>query len=185
VSEFLTLDRLESWSRDGAYDRLIVDGPATGHALQLLRAPFQLAGIASSGPLHRPLRRLIETLRRPARATVGFVSLCEEMSVAESIEARAVVAGQLGIAVQRPVLNRCAQRRFTRDDVREIEALPAAHPLIAAARLHVAAQRRTAGFAAALKKAFTAATLGLPELDGDAAVGSGALGDALLRGWKL
>lgn len=186
VTEFLILDRLEGWSRGGDYDRLIVDGPATGHALQLLRAPFQLAGIAATGPLHRPLRRLTDTLRRPARTAVAFVSLCEEMSVAESVEARAVVAEQLHIAVPRPVLNRCARRRFTRDDMRAIEELPAAQPLVAAARLHVAAQRRTASFATVLKKAFAAPTLALPDIDGECeAAGTAEIGHALVRGWKL
>lgn len=180
VSEFLVLNRLEEWSREPRYDRLIIDGPATGHALQLLRAPFQLASIASSGPLHRPLRRLMETLTRPERAGVAFVSLCEEMSVAESVEARAA-ADQLGIAVQRPILNRCAPRRFTRDDIRSIQAMDPAHPVVAAARLHIAAQQRTSHFAGRLKAIFGDTALGLPDLvASDAALE--ALGRPLLRG---
>lgn len=186
VSEFLILDRLGGYSRAGRYDHLIVDGPATGHALQLLRAPFQLAAIASSGPLHQPLRRLIETLRRPARASVAFVSLCEEMSIAESIEGRGVVAA-LGIAVQRPLLNRCAEHRFNRDEARQIAALPPEHPVVRAARLHVAAQQRTAAFASTLKKAFGTATLPLRESE-RAATSADALvelGSTILRGLRL
>jgi len=180
VSEFLVLDRLQEWSREPNYDRLVVDGPATGHALQLLRAPFQLASIASSGPLHRPLRRLTETLTRPERVGVAFVSLCEEMSVAESVEARAV-ADQFGIAIERPILNRCAPRRFTRDDIGAIHTMDRAHPAVAAARLHIAAQQRTTHFAGRLKAVFGRTALGLPDLvTTDAALD--VLGRPLLRG---
>lgn len=186
VSEFLILDRLETYSRSRRYDRLIVDGPATGHALQLLRAPFQLAAIASSGPLHAPLRRLTETLRRPARASVAFVSICEEMSIAESIEARGAVA-DLGISVERPLLNRCAEHRFSRDEVHQIEALPHEHPLVRAALLHIAAQQRSAAFASTLKKAFGSATFPLRESEGDATNGEAIaeMGSSLLRGLRL
>ncbi len=181
VSEFLILDCLESWSRDPAYDRLIVDGPATGHALQLLRAPFQLASIANSGPLHRPLRRLMDTLTRADRVSVALISICEEMSVAESVEARESLAERIGIAIERPVLNRCAPRRFTRDESRVISAMDEAQPLVAAARLHIAAQQRTVGFASRLKEAFGRSPLGLPDLlAGDSARDD--LGRTLLRG---
>jgi anion-transporting ArsA/GET3 family ATPase len=183
VSEFLILDRLDGWSRESSYDRLIVDGPATGHALQLLRAPFQLAGIASSGPLHRPLRRLIDALTHPDRVSVALVSLCEEMSVIESIEARTAALDQFGIAVERPILNRCTPRRFTRDDIRAIRAMDPTHPTVAAARLHIAAQHRTVQFAGRLKATFGRAPLGLPDLvTNEAALDE--LGRALLRGLK-
>lgn len=181
VSEFLILECLDTWSRDRRYDRVIVDGPATGHALQLLRAPFQLASIASSGPLHRPLRRLTTALRRADRASVAFVSLGEEMSVAECIEAHDAIAGSLGVAVRRPLLNRYAERRFTRDDIATIEKLDAKHPWVTAARFHIAAQRRSADFASRLKRAFGRTPLGLPDLTG-AADPLERLGRALVRG---
>ena len=184
VSEFLILDCLETWSRKLAYDRLVVDGPATGHALQLLRAPFQLAGIASSGPLHRPLRRLMNTLHRADRASVAFVSLGDEMSVAESIEAQAVVADSIGMAIRRPILNRCAPRRFNRDDVRALRTMETAHPMVAAARVHIAAQQRSADFSARLKEAFGQTALGLPDLADDATA-LDRLGRTLLRGLGL
>ncbi len=183
ISEFLALDRLETWSRQKKYDHIVVDGPSTGHALQLLRAPFQLAGIAGSSPLHRPLRRLTGALRRDDRARVALVSICEEMSIAESIEAHDVVAEQLGIAVTRPLLNRCAERRFTREDMDEIDDLDPDYPLVRSARLHIAAQKRTASFAAALKRKFGSAAIALS--DSGAATPPSDLGDKVVRGWKL
>lgn len=181
VSEFLILDCLETWSRNRSYDMLIVDGPATGHAVQLLRAPFQLAEITRSGPLHRPLHRLTSNLRRRDRASVLFVSLGEEMSVAESVEAQTTIGDSLGIALRRPLLNRCADRRFSRDEIGVIRSMDPTDPLVAAARVHIAAQQRNAEFATRLKRAFGRTPLGLPDLPPtDAATEQ--LGRTLLRG---
>ncbi len=183
VSEFLALDRLDAWSHEAHFDRIVVDGPATGHALQLLRSPFQLAAIASGSPLQRPLQRLTRVLRRKDRVDVALVSICEEMSIAESIEAHDVVRDQLGISVVRPVLNRCAERRFTRDDVREIDSLDTQHPFVHSARLQISAQKRAAEFGVVLKKNFGVGALALRDMG--EAPDLNALGATLVRGWKL
>lgn len=183
VSEFLTLECLDAWSRARRFDRIVVDGPSTGHALQLLRAPFQLAEITGSGPLYRPLHRLTLALRRSEHVSVAVVSICEEMSVAESVEAHAVVAGRLGIAIERPVLNRCAEHRFTQDDIHEIESLDPGHPLVRTAQLHLCAQRRTTTFASNLKQEFGVQPLAIPDRGREP--DDGELGRELLRGWQL
>jgi anion-transporting ArsA/GET3 family ATPase len=183
VSEFLTLECLDAWSRERRFDRIVVDGPSTGHALQLLRAPFQLAEIARSGPLHRPLRRLILALRRSEHVRVAVISICEEMSVAESLEAHAMIGGRLGIALERPVLNRCPEHRFTQEDIGEIESLDPSHPLVRAAHLHLCGQRRAATFGAALKQEFDDPVLAI--YDRGREPDDGELGRELLRGWNL
>ncbi len=183
VSEFLALDRLDGLSRTRRYDRIVIDGPATGHALQLLRAPSQLARIAAGSPLDRPLRRLKSALRRHDRASVALVSICEEMSVAESVEAQQVIGDELGIALERPILNRCAERLFTRSDVEEIDRLDQRHPLVRSARLQISAQQRANDFASALKKRFGAAPVSLQDLGMNP--DRGGIGTALLHGWKL
>ncbi len=182
VSEFLALDRLDVWSHQAEYDRIVVDGPATGHAMQLLRSPFQLAAIASGSPLQRPLQRITRALQRKDRVRVALVSICEEMSIAESIDAHQVVSDQLGISIARPVLNRCAERRFARDDVREIDTLDALHPFVHTARLQISAQKRAAEFGAVLKKNFGVGALALHDLGESPDLN--AIGATLLRGWK-
>ncbi len=166
VTEFLVLDQLEGWSKDRRFDRIIVDGPATGHWLQLLRTPFQLAQIAPSGPLHKPLKRQMAMLRNPRRCTALIVSLCEEMSIEESADAREVLAEHVGMAVERPVLNRCAERFFSLQDRRDIDALldsQGGHPYLVAADEQLAAQDRVKKYARTLRRFFGASALRLPE----------------------
>src|SRR5262250_2143509 len=65
ITEFLLLEKILSWvepvftTRRRAYDVIIVDGPATGHALKLLRTPRTLAAMVPGGPLGRTARRVL------------------------------------------------------------------------------------------------------------------------------
>jgi len=183
ISEFLALDQLHSWSEGGEFDRIVFDSPATGHALQLLKAPSQLASIASRGPLFTPLRRILNMLADPGRTSVALVSLCQDMSVAEITEAHSQVSS-LGIRIERPILNRCAERRFTEADIRAVRDLArsnANHPLLRAAEMHIAAQKRANRFATALRRTFDRPALRLSETAiGQSAVA--AVGLPLLKG---
>ncbi len=182
VADFLALEAIESWSRSTSYDQIIVDGPATGHALQMLRAPTQLHDIAPSGPLSRPLERLIALLGDAHRWSVALVSLCEEMSIAESGEAHAAL-GELGIAVEAPLLNRCVERRFSQAERREITAMTERapdHPLLLTAMHQIRASERLAHFSTEMRKIFGRNALRISEMEGES--GDSALGRQMLRG---
>jgi len=184
IAAFLALDQVYTWSASREYDRIIVDSPATGHALQLLRAPFQLAAVVARGPLHTPLERITARLRNRKLTSVAVVALCEEMSVAEAAEAAASVK-RLGLRLERPILNCCAEARFTAADRKAIDELSEIYAddrLLAAARQHLAAQRRTATFARELRQIFAAQPLRLVETGIDEDVGAGI--ESALRRWS-
>lgn len=73
--------------RDGRlrYDRIIVDGPATGHGLHWLEAPHKTAQILV-GPLKERAEAIRGMLQDPAATEMIIVTLAEEMPVRESIE---------------------------------------------------------------------------------------------------
>ena len=165
VADFLALEAIESWSFSGDYEQIIVDGPATGHALQMLRAPVQLEEIAPRGPLTRPLRRIIAMLRDAKHWSVALVSLCEEMSVRECTDAHSALR-ELDLALERPILNRCVEKRFSKADQRACNRLKSNqphHPLLITADRHFAAQQRVSEFAEVLKKVFNRSPLLLPD----------------------
>jgi len=146
VQEFLVLDQLLRWSnsRRPRWELIIVDAPATGHALQLLRTPRQLARLLAGGPL---------------------------MSVNETLETAAVLRDELGIAVSASLLNRTAAPRFTTRDTAAIHSLAAAHPehpVLRAAALHLSAQESTRAQAERLREGWDVKPVALPYLFTDA-----------------
>lgn len=149
ITEFLLLDKILGWvetrgmARRSRYDLVLVDGPASGHALKLLRTPRNLAAMVRSGPLGGTATRLLSLFADPARTSVLVVSLPEEMSVRETVETYATLEGDLGLHVPRPVVNRVFPKRFTRSELERIDADPAIRdsPLGVAARFAAQCRR--------------------------------------------
>lgn len=191
VTEFVVLDHLAQWTAAGwfgrraEYDHVIVDGPASGHALRLLRTPRQLAALVPRGPLSSTVGRLGTLLTDRAHTAVLLVAIPDDMAVSETLEARATLDG-LGLALARPVLNRVWPRRFTAAEANTIAALRrrADEPLLAAAGLQIAARREAERHLKRLRTAFGVAPLPLLEIcrEGIEASALADLGRALERG---
>jgi anion-transporting ArsA/GET3 family ATPase len=149
ITEFLVLEKLLGWvdarrsARRDRYDVVIVDGPATGHAIKMLRTPRNLAAMVRSGPLGTAATRLLGLFTDPARTSVIIVSLPEEMSVRETVETHAIVAGELAMHVARPVVNRVFPKRFTREEIAAVDGDAALRdsPVAMAARFAVQCRR--------------------------------------------
>src|SRR3954464_8370598 len=62
-----------------AYDLVIVDAPASGHGLAMLRAPLTYADVARVGPIRRQALKIHTFLVDPASTGVLVVALPEEM----------------------------------------------------------------------------------------------------------
>ncbi len=118
------------------YDTVILDAPATGHALSLLALPRTLAELAPPGPLRRDGRERWELLADPARTEILPVTLLEEMPVSETGELVERLRDGLGLPVRRVVVNAVPERTFEPGEVEAAVAAglaPADHPLIRAA----------------------------------------------------
>ncbi len=93
VEELNLLGKIESLEREllvpapnARFDLMLLDAPATGHALALLEAPGLAMRLAQAGPIYSTVERLSRLLRDAERTAVNIVSLPEEMPVSESIE---------------------------------------------------------------------------------------------------
>lgn len=93
LREIVTLGKIwhltESRSRDGErrYDLVVVDAPATGHGIGLLRTPGQWVEIARVGRINAEAQAVSELLEDRERTGIVLVTLPEEMPVAETIDA--------------------------------------------------------------------------------------------------
>ena len=108
IKELLVLGRLRQLERSEHVDLVIVDAPASGHALQLVRAPASMAGIARSGRLRSQADQALEMLGDPARTQVVLVTLPEHTPVQETVEAAFALEEEVGVALGPLVVNSCA-----------------------------------------------------------------------------
>jgi anion-transporting ArsA/GET3 family ATPase len=170
VTEFVVLEHLAQWTAPGwfgrraRYDTAIVDGPASGHALRLLRTPQQLAALVPRGPLSSTVGRLVALLADHAHTGVLLVAIPDEMAVSETLEARAAL-DRLGLWLARPVLNRVWPRRFSAADAAAIAALRRRgdEPVLAAAGLEIGAHHEAERHLGRLRRAFGATPVPLHE----------------------
>jgi anion-transporting ArsA/GET3 family ATPase len=102
---------------DGAprFDLLIVDAPATGHGLTFLDVPRVVASAVRAGPLHRHAEWVEQLVTDRARTLLLPVALAEELPVRETLELIARVRGDLGVAVDRVVVNAVPAPPFPAD----------------------------------------------------------------------
>jgi Mrp family chromosome partitioning ATPase len=105
------------------WDLVVVDAPATGHAVQLLGTPRALLDTVPVGPLRRDAEWMQAFLSDPDRSAVALVSLPEEMPVTETAELDTQV-GQ-GLALPRgPVfLNAMPGATFTTSELDGLRGL--------------------------------------------------------------
>jgi anion-transporting ArsA/GET3 family ATPase len=94
------------------WDTTIFDMPASGHSLSMLRIPRVILDAVPEGPLTRDARSLSDLLHDRDRTAVVLVTLAEEMPVNEATELTERLDSELGIAVDRLVVNQVVPDRF-------------------------------------------------------------------------
>src|SRR5947208_1030520 len=104
--------RLASWPRAARYDLVIVDAPATGHGVATMRAPKTFADIARVGPIANQGRAIHAMITDPESTGVVAVALPEEMPVNETLSLRDSLRSELGLGLDRVVVNGLYERRF-------------------------------------------------------------------------
>ncbi len=160
ITEFLLLDKVlglvePGFGRRRRYDLIVLDGPATGHALELLRTPRNLLSMVPGGPLSSTATRLRALLEDPQRTLVLLVSLAEDMSVRETIEMCHALRDDLHLSVGRTIVNRVFPKRFSGADLSALESLddPRQAPLVEAARFALARRREAERHVSHLRRA--------------------------------
>jgi anion-transporting ArsA/GET3 family ATPase len=122
IGKVWDLAQLEPRAGGPTYDLAIVDAPATGHGLAMLRAPSTYASIARVGPVGRHAERIDSFLRDAGQTGVIAVALPEEMPVNETIELERALLRELVIAIDAIVVNAVHPTRFRPEEVRALEA---------------------------------------------------------------
>jgi anion-transporting ArsA/GET3 family ATPase len=139
ITKAWELGRRTRWDRRRrGYDLVVVDGPASGHGLGMLRTPHTFAEIARVGPIASQAREVDELLRDPSRSAILTVALPAELPVSETLDLEGRVRDALRRDVDAIVVNGVLPRRFSGDDVAQVAAVDGAAPsaVLAAVRSH-------------------------------------------------
>jgi hypothetical protein len=113
---------------DPDYDLVIVDAPATGHALDMLRVPFVIESVAPPGILRRDAARAVDMFRDPERAGAVLVTLPEYMPANETLELANALSDELQIPILQLVINRVLNVLFAENERPVVESMPSELP---------------------------------------------------------
>jgi anion-transporting ArsA/GET3 family ATPase len=121
ITKAWELAQRERWVKGaGRYDLVVLDGPASGHGVGLLRTPHTFAEIARVGPIATQARKVVALLEDPARSALVAVALPAELSVSETLDLDQRVAGAVGRPLDAVVVNGVLPRRFSAADVERL-----------------------------------------------------------------
>lgn len=100
-----TSDEREPPPGDGwKYEVVIVDAPATGHGVDMLKVPKVILDVAPGGPLRRDADRAWRLFQDSSHSGVVIVTLPEEMPTNETIELSSAIR-KLNLPIPRLVVN--------------------------------------------------------------------------------
>ena len=118
VREMAVFHLLAKKRDEGAYDRIVLDAPATGHGIHFLEAPQKSARILA-GPLKERALALEAMLKDPEATDVVIVTLAEEMPVRETVELARTLRAQ-GFPLDNVAVNRWLPPVFADPDSRQV-----------------------------------------------------------------
>ncbi|HLN18011.1 MAG TPA: ArsA-related P-loop ATPase [Acidimicrobiales bacterium] len=105
IRDVLVLGKVKQLERERVADLIVVDAPATGHAVTFLTSASGLLDAARGGPVRAQAADVVELLTDPSRCRVLLVTLPEEMPVSETVEAAYVLEDRAGVKLGPVVVN--------------------------------------------------------------------------------
>ena len=164
------------------FDVVIVDAPATGHGLDMLRVPKVITEIVPPGILRRDAEIAWAMFQDARRSGVVVVTLPEELPVTETLELASALDRELHMPLARVIVNAVLTPLWDEAERVQLESLPAplafappvqgqsaADTLLAAGRTRAVRERVQAESIARLTRALPRKPEFLPYILGDAA----------------
>ncbi|HEY8211103.1 MAG TPA: ArsA family ATPase [Myxococcaceae bacterium] len=99
------------------YEVVVMDAPATGHAVSFLQVPQVLLDTVATGPLWTEAKWMRDLLVDPKTTSAVLVSLPEEMPVNETLELEEALRKKVKIPTALVVLNGYTAPRFDERDL--------------------------------------------------------------------
>lgn len=106
LDDLLVLGRIKAFENELRADIIIVDGPAAGHAIDLVRAPLQLKRALSSGPIAQQADEVLAMLADGTRCKILMVTTPAMTPVQETVEAATELRDDVHIVLAPVVINK-------------------------------------------------------------------------------
>ncbi len=107
IRDILVLGKVKQLERAEVADLILVDAPATGHAITFLTSARGMVDAARGGPLRTQAQDVVDLLSDPARCRVILVTLPEELPVSETIESAYTLEDKAGVQLGPVIVNGC------------------------------------------------------------------------------
>jgi hypothetical protein len=125
ITKAWELGAARRWRRgEERYDTVVLDAPASGHGLGMLRTPRTFAELARVGPIASQARVVAEALGDPARTRLVAVALPGELPVNETLELESALAAVLGRDLDAMIVNGVWPRRLSAADALRVGGGP-------------------------------------------------------------
>jgi len=122
IGKVWELAQLERRTRGAApYDLVVVDAPASGHGVGILRTPKTFADIALVGPIAHQGRTIAKTIADRSFTGVVAVATAEEMPVNETLSLRDALERD-GLELDAIVVNALYPDRFEDEEAIELQS---------------------------------------------------------------
>ena len=105
IDDLLVLGKIKHLERSDAADVIVVDGPAAGHAITMLRTPQAISDSVKSGAVRLQADEILEMLRDGSRCQVVLVTIPEPTPVQECIETAYALEDEVGVKLAPLVVN--------------------------------------------------------------------------------
>jgi anion-transporting ArsA/GET3 family ATPase len=107
IRDVLVLGKVKQLERAEVADLIVVDAPATGHAITFLTSARGMVDAARGGPLRTQAQDVVDLLSDPSRCRVILVTLPEELPVSETIESAYTLEDKAGVQLGPVIVNAC------------------------------------------------------------------------------
>lgn len=152
----------EQGGGEPTYDVVILDAPATGHGMEVLRVPRVIMDVSPSGRLRADAEAAWATLTDPEQAAMVLVSLAEDLPTTETLELAHTLRDEMGLPLGGLVVNMLRENLFSPAERQTLLGQAVStHPEGAEVALYYAV-RRASGEALQTENVNRLATLQLP-----------------------
>ena len=105
IDDIVVLGKIKQLERSGEWDLILVDGPASGHAITFLTSASGMLDAVRGGPVKTQAEEVLRLLRDPERCQVVLVTLPETTPVNEVIETAFALEDVVGVQLGPVVIN--------------------------------------------------------------------------------
>jgi arsenite/tail-anchored protein-transporting ATPase len=105
IDDIVVLGKVKQLERSDDWDVILVDGPAAGHAISMLRAAKAVLASVRGGPLRAQALDVAAMLADPERAQVVLVTMPETTPINELIETAYALEDQIGVHLAPVMVN--------------------------------------------------------------------------------